>query len=108
MGCPACGLAKGAAAQSLREVHPAARWRQENCGSRPRASAEIWTGHARNAWLGGHLLLGSGVGQRQGGIAEVTRGVMAAAQDFALHRQGGVLAVVAVALGRRLAVVGVI
>ena len=55
--------------------------------------------------LGGHLL---GDGQRQGGIAEFAQRVIAAAQDLALHRQGGVLAVVAVALGRQLVVVGVI
>ncbi len=46
--------------------------------------------------------------QRQGGIAELAQPVIAAAQDLALHRQGGVLAVVAVALGRQLVVVGVI
>src|SRR5262245_42180171 len=46
---------RGAATQSFREVHPTAGWRQGTCGSRPRASAEVWTGHARNAWLGGHL-----------------------------------------------------
>ena len=51
---------------------------------------------------------GSGIGQRQGGIAELTQGVIAAAQDFALHRQGRVLAVVAVVLGRQPVVVGVI
>jgi hypothetical protein len=45
----------GAAAQSFREVHPTARWRQEPCGSRSQASADVWAGHERNAWLGGHL-----------------------------------------------------
>ena len=49
--------------------------------------------------LGGHLLR-FGDRQRQGGIAEFAQRVIAAAQDLALHRQGGVLAVVAVALGR--------
>src|ERR1700758_1687994 len=98
MGCPTCGLARGAAAQSFREVHPTAGWRQESCGSWPQASAELWAEHVRNAWLGGRLL-GFGDGHRQGGIAEFPQRVMAAAQDLALHRQGRVLAVVAVALG---------
>jgi len=38
-GARRAGWKRGAAAQSLREVHPTARWRQETCGSRPRASA---------------------------------------------------------------------
>ena len=46
--------------------------------SRPQASADIWAGQARSAWLGGHLLAFEG-GQRQGGITEFTQGVMAAA-----------------------------
>ena len=60
----------------------------------------------RNAWLGSHLLFRDG--QRQGGIAEFAQPVVAAAQDLALHRQGGVLAVVAVTLGRQPPVVGII
>src|SRR4029077_15466490 len=103
MGCPTGGLVKGAAAHSFREVHSTAGWRQEPCGSWPQAS--VWAGHVRNAWLGGHLLRD---GKRQGGIAEFAQRVIAAAQDLALHRQGGVLAVVAVALGRQLVVVGVV
>jgi hypothetical protein len=55
-GARRAGRRRGAAAHSFREVHPAAGWRQERCGSRPRASAEVWAGHVRNAWLGGHLL----------------------------------------------------
>ncbi len=63
--------------------------------------------HGCNASLRGHLLR-SGVGQREGGIAQVTQAVIAAAQNFALHRQGRVLAVVALVLGRLPVVVGVI
>ena len=61
----------------------------------------------RTTHLGGHLL-GFGDRHRQGGIAELTQGVIAAAQDLTLHRQGGVLAVVAVVRGRQLVVVGAI
>src|SRR5271157_2034091 len=102
MGCPTGGLPKGAAAHSFREVHPTAGWRQGHCGSWPRASAVVWAGHVRNAWLGGHLLRR----ERQGGVAELTQNVITAAQDFALHRQGRVLATVRA--GSQLVVVGVI
>ena len=47
----------------------------------------------RTTHLGGHPLL-FGDRHRQGGIAELTQRVIAAAQDFAFHRQGRVLAVV--------------
>src|SRR5258708_13997429 len=107
MGCRACVLVMGAVAHSFREVHPTTRgWRQDSCGSWPRAST-VWAGHVRNAWLGGHLL-GFGDGQRQGGFAELAQRVIAAAQDFALHGQCRVFAVVAVVFGRQVAVVGVI
>src|SRR6185312_5336697 len=48
-GARHAGLRRGAAAQSFREVHPTAGWRQEVRGSRPQASAVVWAGHARNA-----------------------------------------------------------
>jgi len=38
-GARRAGCQRGAAAQSFREVHPTAGWRQETCGSWPRASA---------------------------------------------------------------------
>ena len=101
------------AAEGVRPLNLSGKSTQQRGGDRntqgswPQASADVWAGHERNAWLGGHLL-GFGDGQRQRGIAELTQRVIAAAQDFALHRQGGVLAVVAVMFGRQLAVVGVI
>src|SRR6267142_5509058 len=103
-GARRAGCRRGATAHSFREVHPTAGWRQEDCGSWPQASA-VWAGHVRNAWLGGHLLR-SGVWQRHGGITELTQRVIAAAQDFAFHRQGRVLA--AVGAGGHLVVVGVV
>src|SRR5258705_2000809 len=105
-GARRAGWRRGAAAHSFREVHPTAGWRQESCWSWPQASA-VWAGHVRNAWLGGHLLR-SGVWQRHGGIAQPTQRVIAAAQELALHRQGAVLAVVAVVFGGQRVVVGVI
>ena len=51
-GARRAGCRRGVVAQSLRGVHPTARrWRQANCGSWPQASAELWAGHARTAWL---------------------------------------------------------
>src|SRR3984893_293272 len=63
-------------------------------------------GRARTQRISGSRFLWSGIWQRQGGIAELTQRVIAAAQEFAFHRQGRVLAV----MGARsqLVVVGVI
>src|ERR1700738_413324 len=74
-GARRAGYRRGAAAQSFREVHPTAGWRQDDGWSGPQASADVWAGHARNAWLGSHLL---GDRQRQRGIAELAQGVIAA------------------------------
>jgi len=50
-GVPGVRAAEGAAAQSFRVVHLRGRgWRQESCGSWPRASGDLWAGHAYNAF----------------------------------------------------------
>jgi hypothetical protein len=61
----------------------------------------------RTTHLSGHPLFFADR-HRQGAIAELTQGVIAAAQDFALHRQGRVLAVVASVFGGQPLVLGVI
>jgi hypothetical protein len=41
-----CGLPKRVRPLILSgAVHPAQRWRQETCGSWPRASVDVWAGH---------------------------------------------------------------
>ena len=88
------------AAEGVRPLSLSGKSTQQRGGDRNLAGAgrrhqlKLWAGHVRNAWLGGHLLR-FGDRHRQGGIAELTQGVIAAAQDLALHRQGRVLAVVA-------------
>jgi hypothetical protein len=83
---------ESAAAHSFREVHPTAGWRQDTTGAGRRHQLKYGQG-TRATHLGGHLL-GSGVRQRQGGITELTQPVIAATQQFALHRQRRVLAAV--------------
>ena len=48
-GMPGVRRVMGAAAHSFQGVHLRSRWRQGDLGSWPRASAELWAGHAHNA-----------------------------------------------------------
>ena len=99
------------AAEGVRPLSLSGRSTQHRGGGRTagagRRHQRSYGQGTRTTHLGGHLL-GFGDRHRQGGIAELTQGVIAAAQDLALHRQGRVLAVVAVVFGRQLVVVGVI
>ena len=92
------------AAKGVRPLSLSGKSTQQRGGDRRPAGAgrghQLKCGQGtRTTHLGGHLL-GFGDRHRQGGIAELTQGVIAAAQDFAFDRQGRVLAIVAVVLDR--------
>src|SRR4029078_7958562 len=104
MGCPTCGLPKGCG-RSIFPGSPPSNGVATGTSRELAAGISGCMGRARaQRMLGGHLLR-FGHGERHSGIAELTQPVMTAAQDLALDGQGGVLAVVAVTLGRQLAVV---
>ena len=97
------GARRGVRAVKVRSLNLSGKSTQQRGGDGNHTGAgrrhQLINGHGRRAThhLGGRFLA-FGDWVRQGGIPERTQRVIAAAQDFAFHRQGGVLAALSTCL----------